>query len=793
MLQHRQHRPDVIASGRFALLQIAAPGNALRSEGIPVYRFQLIAHTQIGECIGLVGSAPELGRWDVAKCIRLCTSDKLYPLWRTEAAIKFQSASKGTQSQRVEYKYIRLGPDGCAQWEALGPNRWVPVASGRRSCVTVDDGAFGYLQPHPFGCAKLPAVAHRSEQGEGLKIVVIGSSVALGYKAWLLEGWASLLGKTLRQKYGHRLVNVSEAGANVGTTAARFTAAVAPERPDVVVISLSLGNEGFAHCPPSERRTVQRRFESGLRRLVQLAQDLGALAVLGGVYPHSDYSSEHHRLLWETHLRMAQWGVPMLDWLAAVDDGRGCWKPGISFDPAHPNTIGHRLMYEAIDLRLFCIGKDELEEQKRRFRQRPETPIYLDGLGFRVSGSSGQQRLWIANASPHVYTVDTGWQALQTALRCKAVLTPGVYVAEEAAQGEPAFLAVGDDGAIETTIAVPPGAALEYRHALERCLQDERALLFHDGHLWIVREDEYRFRVINESDHEYNIHPMWPEVRAAFKALPPGVYEDPLDHRAPFRTAMIGHNGLESRVKAPPRSAVSFRYTCELSARRRVAIVPLGDRCAVRMLLYKLGYDGPAFPFDLTRTAFIAEVADMVARRFEGMWDPALLCYSPEAGRIYHTRWTGLSFAHEVEATDDALHDLSPVHERMRIRYTARCERFWYTLRSCDEVLFVRTGVADRGGVTDLIEKLEQACEGKPFHLLVLSAQPSQEFSGLPKVVHYDLEFNPDRMYEDPGYWLFCTETMRGILNALDVSSRNLFWCPPTPPQPIPQGLCTMG
>ena len=44
-------------------------------------------------------------------------------------------------------------------------------------------------------------------KGAGLKIVVIGSSVALGHKAWLLNGWSWLLGQTL-QPSGHQLVNV---------------------------------------------------------------------------------------------------------------------------------------------------------------------------------------------------------------------------------------------------------------------------------------------------------------------------------------------------------------------------------------------------------------------------------------------------------------------------------------------------------------------------------------------------------------------------------------------------------
>ena len=40
-------------------------------------------------------------------------------------------------------------------------------------------------------------------------------------------------------------------------------ALLAPLKPDVVIIALSLGNEGLAHCPAGERRAAQHRFEQG--------------------------------------------------------------------------------------------------------------------------------------------------------------------------------------------------------------------------------------------------------------------------------------------------------------------------------------------------------------------------------------------------------------------------------------------------------------------------------------------------------------------------------------------------
>jgi lysophospholipase L1-like esterase len=749
-----------------------------------MYRFQIIAPTQTGESIALVGSTPELGCWDAANCIHLRTSRDRYPVWWTDAPINFQRSTESDPQQRVEYKYLRLGANGSVQWEAFDINRWISLQTEEQSrTIVVDDGGFGYWQPYPFGYLEA-SVQHQyptNRDTEGLKIVVIGSSVAANYKAWLFQGWAWLLGESLQQKYGHQVVNVSEPGANVSTTIARFASVVPPEQPDVVIIALSLGNEGLAHCPAHERRGIQRRFESGLQQLVKMTRQLGARPVLGGVYPNNDYSPEHNWLLRDTRDRMLTWGVPVLDWLDAVDDGQGRWKPGISFDPAHPNTVGHQLMHDAIALHLFQIDKDELAAERERLRQRHEVLVYSDDAGFQVSACIEEQCLRVINSSPYCYTIAPYWQELQTALQSCAKLIPGVYLTKNPQKGENPSFAVQQDGAIATILEIAAGADLEYSAAFNLFSPHNSDLLFYDGHLGILKKDDHTLWVINESDHEFNIHPMWREVRSALKAMPTGVYEDPLHPDAPFRTMMIGNNGLESRVKSPPRSALLFQYTCKLSDISRVAIIPLGDRCAVRMMLYKMEYDGPAFPFDLTRTTRIADVADMIESRFYDMWNPAFLHYSPEAGRIYHTKWTGLSFAHEVEDTDDPIHNMAPVHERMRVRYTARSERFWYTIQNCDEALFVRTGIADRGGMMDLVSKLENQCQQKPFRLLLLSPQSSDEFANLPRVLHYNLEFNPDRMYEDLGYWMYCTHVMRGILESLNLSSKNLFWCPPNP------------
>ncbi|MEH2264077.1 CBM20 domain-containing protein [Nostoc sp.] len=85
-----------------------------------MYRFQITAYTQTGESISVVGSTPELGLWDINKCVHLRTSGDRYPLWWADIDIQ----ESGGQ-QRVEYKYVRLDANGNAQWESLlDTNRW---------------------------------------------------------------------------------------------------------------------------------------------------------------------------------------------------------------------------------------------------------------------------------------------------------------------------------------------------------------------------------------------------------------------------------------------------------------------------------------------------------------------------------------------------------------------------------------------------------------------------------------------------------------------------------------------
>lgn len=733
-----------------------------------MYRFLVRANTQMGESLALVGNVSALGMWEPRRAVVLQTDGGRYPQWWADVDL-----SEVGDRESIAYKYLRLSPGGQV-WEPLPGDRTVPIdPSLPPGTIAVDGGWWGVAQPEPVGYYLEPMPHPVLPLGPGgQRVVVLGSSVAWGCNAWLLRGWAWHLSQVLQEQFGHQVINVSVLGMNVAGAIARFAEVVVPLNPDQVVIALSLGNEGLAYCPPHQRRAVQRRFESGLLQLAAMVEAIGARPLLGGVYPHGHYTTEHQWLLWDTHQRMQRWGIPVLDWLSVLDGGQGTWAPGLAADEGHPNSRGHRLMLEAIDVSLFA--------PKPPAALPEAVTVFRDREGFQVFFNPRERSLRLVNDSPYAYTVTPTWEELQRALQQKAALMPGIYRSGKTS------LVVNEQGGISSALAVPPHSQQLFHSLFALFAPSQGEVLFYDGNLGVVREGDHTLHLLNETEHEYNVHPMWREVRAALKGAIAGVYDDPLDSEAPFQTLLNGAQGLESRVRVAAHSILTLQYRCPLTDWHRVALVPLGDRCAARMLLYKLGYDGPAYPLDLTRSTLLSDVADMIAHDFIGMWDPALLRYSPGDRRLYHTKWTGLSFGHELEDDEDPLQmpSMEPVWRRMESRYRARAARFLYTLAHADEVLFIRTGGTTRGAVQDLLEKLHHKCHAKSFRLMLITPQDPAEFSGLPNVLHYNLEFNPDHMYADLGHWLHCTDIMGKMLADLHISSRNLFWCPPQAAQP---------
>jgi len=180
------------------------------------------------------------------------------------------------------------------------------------------------------------------------RLLVFGSSVARGAYANNFHGWAYLLEKQLEDDW--EVINFSESGSDTKRARQRLDI-VKQTQAKVVIISLSLANEGF------NNPNVVTQFTTNLRKLVDDIQAMKSIVVVGGVYPNGfarQFPWMYDRMK-QANAIIAQWSdVDMIDFMSTTNDGdTGAWREGEYEDPSHPNTKGHKAMFEAIDLSIF--------------------------------------------------------------------------------------------------------------------------------------------------------------------------------------------------------------------------------------------------------------------------------------------------------------------------------------------------------------------------------------------------------------------------------------------------------
>lgn len=316
-----------------------------------MYSFFLTAQlSSPSQRLALCGGAHVLGGWDVMKAVQL------HPVRnpREDAGACVQNVQNWTVSVNMssmgyryfEYRYIKFLEDGHVAWEAMKFNQNLLVVPEVN--YTLHDGNFG-APPAQRGLRGPTLPAPRA-----WRVAICGSSVAFGWRAAGDRGWAQLLAEALQLRYGHQIVNVAVHGYTTQKTRADFQRLVASIRPDVVVIGLSLANEGLSWKSARLWRVTARSFQNGIRGLLREVEAIQASPVLGDVYPHDAYVSRLQRqLLQDTHRMLLNTSVPLLRWLPALDDGQGRWQRDHMEDAGHPNSLGHQVMFEAIDLSMF--------------------------------------------------------------------------------------------------------------------------------------------------------------------------------------------------------------------------------------------------------------------------------------------------------------------------------------------------------------------------------------------------------------------------------------------------------
>lgn len=119
-------------------------------------------------------------------------------------------------------------------------------------------------------------------------ILVMGDSLSASYGLAANQGWVDLIAQRMKTSHpGWRMVNASIGGETSAGGAARIAAALARERPSVVVIELG-SNDGLRGLPLSQTR-------GNLEKMIRAAQAAKARVLLIGMRMPPNYGRDYTR------------------------------------------------------------------------------------------------------------------------------------------------------------------------------------------------------------------------------------------------------------------------------------------------------------------------------------------------------------------------------------------------------------------------------------------------------------------------------------------------------------------
>jgi len=139
-------------------------------------------------------------------------------------------------------------------------------------------------------------------------------------------------------------------GDNTKDALERFESDVLVEDADFLLVGLSMANEGLETENPD---SVFISFETGMKKIIEKCENNGIVSVLGLCYANNNFTPEQYGYLKRMNVLMNSWGVPCINFLGALDDGSGHFPPGTTFDPNHPDNLGHEEFFLAIPPGLF--------------------------------------------------------------------------------------------------------------------------------------------------------------------------------------------------------------------------------------------------------------------------------------------------------------------------------------------------------------------------------------------------------------------------------------------------------
>ncbi|CAJ1392621.1 unnamed protein product [Effrenium voratum] len=265
-------------------------------------------------------------------------------------------------AESVEARVAGQATEGADAEVGKGQRLIGPVSGFLRSSLASLRGKllWRYFLFQLFRLWRLPAEA---DLPPGRHLLILGSSVAKGEGAEAGPepnlGWPQRLSSTLQEKGWHTTIRAVE-WTNSQLWYDLITTKTTEEqwRPfSVVILSLSLGNEGFCFTESEEHlREIGRRFLTQTRmsvRALRLRLSPSARLVLGGPYANDLYTAQHMGVVDHVRQQMSQWEEVdyFVDFLQESGaDLKGHWLPNASRDPGHPNSVGHEGMFRCMDL-----------------------------------------------------------------------------------------------------------------------------------------------------------------------------------------------------------------------------------------------------------------------------------------------------------------------------------------------------------------------------------------------------------------------------------------------------------
>ncbi len=171
-------------------------------------------------------------------------------------------------------------------------------------------------------------------------LMVFGDSLSAGYGLKPGEGWVNLLQQQLGKH--HRVVNASQSGETTAGGLARLPAALAAQRPDLVILELG-ANDGLRGLP-------LEAMQANLDAMIRTCRDKNARVVLVGMALPPNYGPEYTRRFSGVYHQLArQYRLPFVPFLM---EGFAGDMTQFQADGIHPTAAAQRRILQNVRPRL---------------------------------------------------------------------------------------------------------------------------------------------------------------------------------------------------------------------------------------------------------------------------------------------------------------------------------------------------------------------------------------------------------------------------------------------------------